>query len=480
MTLLILSTNMSLIMKVFWGSVYILTILGAVLIVISANKNPVKTISWILVLIFLPILGLIFYIFFGQDIRRRYLPRKDIKKLKRLKLGHKSSKEIPAIIKPEYIQLVKLFDKDFFPLSRHNDVTIYSTGKEKFDALIEELEKAEHHIHIEYYIFSDDEIGRKIKQILMDKARKGIEVRLIYDDVGSWHTRNRFFKEMIQAGVQVYSFLKVRFPVFTNKINYRNHRKIVVIDGKVGFIGGMNIAQRYISGTKLGEWVDMHLKITGDAVLNLQSTFLINWTVYAGSFLNYKQYFPSPDISGDIKMQIIPGGPTSQWKNILQGFLKAITIAQKYIYIQTPYFLPTETFLTALQIASLSGVDVRLMIPEKSDSKITTAAVRSFVKEALLMGVKVYFFQKGFLHSKMMVIDDYFSTVGSANIDFRSFEHNFEANVFMYDEGIAKQCKSIFLRDMNNAARITLNNWEKRPRRQKFVESLIRLFSPLL
>lgn len=433
-----------------------------------------------MVLIFLPGIGLIFYIFFGQDIRRRYMPRKDIKKLKRLKLGQTSSKEIPEIIQPEYLPLTRLFDKDFFPLSTQNQVKVYSSGKEKFEDLIEELEKATSHIHMEYYIFSADDIGNKIKDILIRKAKEGLEVRVIYDDVGCWNTKNRFFQRMIDAGIQVHSFLKVRFPSFTSKINYRNHRKIVMIDGRVGFIGGMNIAQRYISGVRTGDWIDLHLKITGDAVLNLQSIFLIDWSVYTGSFLNQKKYFPVPEASGNVKMQIITGGPTSQWQNILQGFLKAITLARKYVYIQTPYFLPTETFLTALRMAALSGVDVRLMIPESSDSKITTAAVRSFIKETLRMGVKVYFYQKGFLHSKMMVIDDYFSTVGSTNIDFRSFEQNFEANAFIYDRDIAEILKNIFLRDMNHSTRITLRKWEKRPRLQKFTESVVRLFSPLL
>lgn len=477
----LLSINMALFLKIFWGSVYVIMILSVILVVVSANRNPVKTIAWIMVLIFLPILGLVVYIFFGQDLRRRYIPRKDIKKLKRLKLGSVSSKSVPAIIKPEYLQLVRVFDKEYFPVTIHNEIKIYTTGKEKFDDFIEELKKAENHIHIEYYIFADDEIGRTIRDILIEKAKSGVEVRVIYDDVGSWHTRNRFFKKMMDAGVEVHNFLRVRFPAFTSKINYRNHRKVVVIDGRVAFIGGMNIAQRYINGNKFGKWVDMHLKVTGEAVLNLQSLFLVDWSVHEGAFLNHKKYFPAfEQTGGNVKMQIISGGPTSQWQNILQGFLKAIALAQHYVYIQTPYFLPNETFLMALRMAALSGVDVRVMIPEKTDSPITTAGMRSFVREVLRMGVKIYFYKGGFLHSKMMVIDDYICTVGSTNIDFRSFEHNFEANVFIYDEKTALQFKHIFLNDMQHATRIVSNVWEKRPRSEKFFESFVRLFSPLL
>ena len=468
-------------MKIIWAAVYVITILSAILVIVFANRNPVKTIAWILVLIFLPLFGLIIYIFFGQDLRRRYMPRKDIKKLKRLNLGNVSQESIPALIKPEYRQLIQLLNTKYFPVTIHNEIKIYSSGREKFDDFIHELKKARNHIHIEYYIFENDEIGRTIRDILIEKAQQGVEVRVIYDDVGSWHTRNSFFKKMTDAGIQVHSFLKVRFPAFTNKINYRNHRKVVVIDGRVGFIGGMNIAQRYITGSKYGNWVDMHLKITGEAVLNLQSAFLVDWSVYEGAFLNNDNYFPAiTQTTGNVKMQIVSGGPTSQWQNILQGFLKTITLAQQYVYIQTPYFLPNETFLMALRMAALAGVDVQIMLPEKTDSFITTAGMHSFVKEVLRMGVKVYFYKGGFLHSKMMVIDDYVCTVGSTNIDSRSFEHNFESNAFIYDEETALHFKRIFLNDMKQAKLIHSSDWVKRPRRKKVIESFIRLFSPLL
>ncbi len=477
---LILDISAQYTLKIVWEVLYVITILGAIIIVISANRNPVKTIAWILVLIFLPVVGLIFYFFFGQDIRRRYLPRKDIKKLRELKLGQSLSKE-SSDIKPEYERLVKLYDKNLYPLFGQNSLKIYTSGKEKFEELLRDLNNAQDHIHLEYYIFSDDEIGKTIQKILINKAKEGIEVRVIYDDVGSWTTKNSFFKEMENAGVQVYSFLKVRFPSFTSKINYRNHRKIIVIDGCIGYMGGMNIAQRYVSGTSWGgDWEDMHAKIEGGSVLGLQTIFLIDWSLYEGSFLNDQKYFPEPKHPGNVKIQMVAGGPTSQRKEILQGFLKAITTARNYVYIQTPYFLPTETLVMALQIAAVSGVDVRLMIPEKTDSSATRAATHSFIREVLRIGVKVYFYQSGFLHSKMMVIDDYFSTIGSTNMDFRSFDQNFEINAFIYDEQIAENLKSKFLEDIKHSSRITLNNWEKRPRMQKFFESVVRLFSPLL
>ncbi|MCL1942664.1 MAG: cardiolipin synthase [Candidatus Azobacteroides sp.] len=467
-------------LKIAWEVLYFATIVSAVVVVISANRNPVKSISWILILIFLPFLGLIFYFFFGQDIRRRYLPRKEIKKLRELNSGRNLFGKAPEV-KPEYDRLVKLYDRNLYPLLSRNSIRIFTSGKEKFETLFEDLRNAENHIHLEYYIFSDDEIGQTVKNILIEKAQNGVEVRVIYDDVGSWHTKKRFFRELTDGGVEVYSFLKVHFPSFTGKMNYRNHRKIVIIDGLIGYIGGMNIASRYISGTPWGgSWEDMHVRIDGESVLGLQIIFLIDWSLAENSFLSDKKYFPTSKNTGNINTQVVAGGPTSRWKEILQGFLKAITGARKYAYIQTPYFLPTETLLMALQLAATSGVDVRLMVPEKSDSIFIRAATHSFIKEVLKMGVKIYFYRTGFLHSKMMVIDDYFSTIGSTNMDFRSFEHNFEANVFIYDEGIAEMLKNKFLDDISRSERITLHQWEKRPRMQKFFESVVRLFSPLL
>ncbi|KAA6308330.1 Major cardiolipin synthase ClsA, partial [termite gut metagenome] len=278
----------------------------------------------------------------------------------------------------------------------------------------------------EYYLIEDDAVGRLVRDVLIEKARQGVEVRFIYDDVGCWTLKSRFLKEMRDAGIEVEAFLEVRFPLFTSKVNYRNHRKIVVIDGRIGFVGGMNLAERYVSGLSWGAWYDMHIMLEGKAVHGLQTAFLLDWYFVSRTLITSSQYFPRIEICGSTLVQIVTADPIGPWKVIMQGLILAISGAKKYFYMQTPYFLPTEPVVTAIQTAALSGVDVRLMIPKRADNRITNLGSHSFVADLLRAGVKVYFYKKGFLHAKLMVSDDKLSTVGSTNIDFRSFEHNFE------------------------------------------------------
>ena len=285
---------------------------------------------------------------------------------------------------------------------------------------------------------------------------------------------------MMEAGIEVRSFLKVRFPLFTNKANYRNHRKLVVIDGQIGFIGGMNIADRYVQGVSWGIWRDTHMMIKGKAVYGLQTAFLLDWYFDDRTLLTSARYFPMIDVVGSSIIQIVTSSPIQPGHEIVMGLMKAISNAKTYFYIQTPYFLPTEAMLNALQTAAMAGVDVRLMLPEKADSKVIQWGSMSYLADVLKFGVKIYLYQKGFLHSKLMVSDDYLTTIGSTNMDFRSFEHNFEANAFIYDEQVAIEAREIFLNDQRDCKQITLKQWEKRPRKNKVIESFIRLMSPLL
>ena len=293
--------------------------------------------------------------------------------------------------------------------------------------------------------------------------------------------KDKFFKEMSDAGIEVHAFLKVAFPVFTSKVNYRNHRKIVVIDGKVGFMGGMNIADRYTKGTSWGTWRDTHFKIIGKGVHGLQAAFLIDWYVVSKKLLNEKIYYPPlPVYSDDNIMQICTSGPVGQWRTLLQAAIFTVANAKKYVFIQTPYFLPTEGLNQALQIAALGGVDVRLMLPKRSDTRTANMATHSFIDEMVKAGVKVYFYKPGFLHSKLMVADDELTCIGSANMDFRSFEHNFEINAFVYQPSFAQQMRKVFLHDMHSCERLVPSRWLKRPLKQRIAESFMRLFSPLL
>lgn len=460
---------------------YVLTAIGVVIVVISENRNPLKTISWVLILLLLPLLGLIIYYFFGEDNRkRRLISRKMRKKLNRKSLN---SLERLEILNPpaEYKQLVCLLNElGDSPLYGGNKITFYNNGKDKFDALFAEIRKAKKHIHIQYYIYMDDETGCYLRDLLIEKVKEGVEVRLLYDDVGSWRAKNRFFKDMEKQGIMATPFLKVVFPLLTSRVNYRNHRKVVIIDGEIGFMGGMNVADRYIQGFNGGIWRDSHFKLEGKAVHGLQASFIVDWYATRKEFSASQKYFPELDSKGDAVMQIATSGPTGEFKEIHQGIFHAITNAKKYIYIQTPYFIPTDSLLLALQTAAMSGVDVRLMIPEHSDTTFVHIASMSYIKDILNAKIKVYFFKPGFLHSKLMVIDDSLVITGSANMDIRSFEHNFEIDAFIYDEKAAQEAKDIFMMDMADSEEISYDGWLERPSRKRFMESLLRLLTPLL
>lgn len=461
--------------------IYFGAIIGTIIVVILDNRNPVKTMAWILVLMFLPIIGLVFYFFFGRSQRReRIIGKKSYGRLLKKPMAEYLAQD-PSALPQEYDRLIKLFQHTNQALPfEGNRVDAYTSGYSMIQALIRELQKAEKHIHIEFYIFEDDAIGRMVRDVLIEKARAGVEVRVIYDDVGCWHVPHAFFEEMSGAGIEVRSFLKVRFPVFTSKVNYRNHRKIVVIDGVVGFVGGMNLAERYMRGFTWGIWRDTHIMLQGKAVHGLQSAFLLDWYFVDRTLITASSYFPKIDSFGSSLVQIVTSEPIGPWKEIMQGLTLAISGAKKYFYMQTPYFLPTEQILAAMQTAALSGVDIRLMLPERADNRITHLGSRSYLADVLRAGVKVYFYKKGFLHSKLMVSDDMLSTVGSTNLDFRSFEHNFEVNAFMYDMETALQMKEIFMLDQRECTQVFLKNWVKRPWPQKAMESVVRLLAPLL
>lgn len=461
---------------------YCVTILALVVVILTENRNPLKTIPWILVLLLLPGIGILFYIVFGQDNRKqRIISRRTYKRIMKRPAQGKFPQDVCAVPEPYKPLVTLLANSNQSSLLYGSDIAIYTNGAEKMEALLEEIAKAEHHIHIEYYIFCDDETGNRLKRLLIQKVSEGVAVRVLYDDVGCWNVKNHFFREMKEAGIEVYPFLKVYFPIFSSKVNYRNHRKIVIIDGKTGFIGGMNIADRYIKGLSWGCWRDNHFKITGKGVHGLQAAFLIDWYSMSKTFLNDKSYYPPvPVYSEDNIMQIATSGPVGQWRILLQAAVFAISNAQKYIYIQTPYFLPTESLNQALQTAALGGIDVRLMLPKRSDTRATNMATHSFIDDMVKAGVKIYFYVPGFLHAKLMVCDDQLAVIGSANMDFRSLEHNFEINAFVYQRTFALKMKYIFIQDMLHCEKLIPTSWLKRPLKQRLSESFMRLFSPLL
>lgn len=469
------------IFTVAFNLLYFLIIIGTIMIVVLDNRNPVKTMAWVLVLFFLPIVGLIFYFFFGRSTRKeKLIGRKGFTRLIKRPMAEYQAQKAFKCPEDQH-QLMHFFRNvnNALPFEG-NKTEVYTDGLSMLQSLMKAISKAKHHIHLEFYIFEDDPVGRLLRDLLIDKAREGVEIRLLYDDVGCWKVPHLFYDEMRGAGIEARGFLKVRFPVFMSKVNYRNHRKIVVIDGKVAFTGGMNIALRYMKGFQWGIWRDTHIKIEGKAVYGLQTAFLTDWYVVDRTLITSSRYFPEMDSYGNALMQIVTSDPVGEWRDIMQGLLIAISSSRKYFYIQTPYLLPTEPILMALKTAALAGVDIRIMIPERADTRLTHLASLSYLDDMMRAGVKIYLYQKGFLHSKLIVSDDTLSTVGSTNMDFRSFEHNFEVNAFMYDRTSALILKEIFLKDQKDAFLLQRKQWIKRPWYQKVQESTIRLLAPLL
>ena len=471
-------------------TIYLVTVLSTAVMVIHEKRDPAKTSIWVLILILLPIIGLIFYIFFGQNHRKeKIFSRKGLRDLQQIEQMSRS--QLKDIIADKYIGfpsiadnigiITLLLNNSKALLTLYNSVDILQTGKKTFESILKAIDDAKSSIHLEFYIIENDEIGNLIKDKLVVKAKEGVEVRLIYDDVGSWSLPKRFIKELVNAGAEAYPFMKVNFPLLTSKVNYRNHRKIIVVDGRVAFMGGMNIADRYLKGdSTLGTWFDTVLRIEGEAVRTLQVIFLVDWFFVSRIIISDRdKYFPEYSVNTQHALQVTASGPDSDWASIMQAFFVAITKAKKHIYIASPYFIPNESILTALKTASLSGVDVRIMLPGKSDSTVVYWSSMSYVSELLKAGIKVYLFQGGFNHSKILMIDGSFASVGSANMDIRSFEDNFELLTMVYDKELTIQLENQYLKDLRRSKKINLKYWESRSLKQNFKESLARLFSPL-
>lgn len=461
------------------GYVLMLIVAAATIIhVLMDNRQPAKTMAWVLVIGFIPVVGVVLYLFFGINHRKERIISQgqmdELTKRSMLSFVGQHNFHVPERQKP----LVDLFINQNMALPfKDNQIDIMTDGYAFFPELLKDMAKATHHIHVNMYIFEDDSLGRLVADALMSKAREGVKVRLIYDDVGCWRVSGHFFEQMREAGVEVAPFLPVRFPSFTSKVNYRNHRKIIVIDGRVGYIGGMNIARRYVSE----KWRDTMLRVQGGAVYALQRAFLVDWYFVDHSLITDRVYYPEFQYVNNCLAQIVTSGPTARYPEIMQGFVRIILAARRYIYIETPYFLPNEPILFALKTAALAGVDVRVMCPLTSDAHFIDWASRSYLREVYEAGARVYLYEPGFLHSKLLVSDDSLVSCGSTNVDFRSLENNFEANLFIYDEGTALRLKKVFLDDQSQS--VLLNDVPNRIHPlflARLLESFARLVSPLL
>ncbi len=457
----------------------------AVIHVVMDNRQPAKTMAWALVIWFIPVVGIVFYLFFGINTRKeRHVSERSMNQLTKrsmLEFAEQHDLRLPEKHKP----LIDLFVNQNLALPfKDNHIDIYTEGYTFFPALLAAIGQARQSIHIDMYIFADDALGTLVADALIDKAHEGVEIRVIYDDVGCWNVKHRFFERMREEGIQVMSYLPVRFPSFTSKVNYRNHRKIVVIDGNVGFIGGINIALRYVKGTGQMPWRDTMIKVTGGAVYALQRAFLVDWYFVDRTLLSDRKYYPpvlrDEQTVNNCLAQVVTSGPVTPYPEIMQGFVRIILGARRYLYLETPYFLPNDSVLFALKTAALAGVDVRVLCPMYSDARFVEWASRSYLREVVEAGVQVSLYKPGFLHSKLMVCDDAITTCGSTNLDFRSFENNFEANIFFYDEGVALRMKKVYLDDEKQS--ILLTDVPGRMNRgffKRLWESVTRMLSPL-
>lgn len=462
--------------------VYFVVVTSCVIVVLSENKNPIRALSWTLALLFLPVIGVVFYLFFGRSLKGRAMVSKRVRRKLLEKSRPRQHNLDKSGLSPQHYNMVKLaHNLCHAHLDQNNSLEIFISGPEKFEALKKDILAAREYIYLQYYIYNDDRLGNEILDILALKAREGVQVKVLYDHVGSFSTPNRFFKKMRDEGIDAHPFFRVTFRKVANRINWRNHRKIVVIDGKVGYIGGMNIADRYVDGTTDGGvWRDTHLRVKGPVIESMIYSFAVDWNFLRPDAevkpIKVKEFVNA----GNVPLQLVTSGPIDGWENIVLMFQKAIASAKRSVFIQTPYFMPTDALLKSLQGAALGGVDVRVMMPEKTDSVLLGYGSRSYIDDCLKAGIKIYFYQPGMLHSKTMTVDDDFATTGSVNFDFRSFENNFECNLMIYSPEVNRRMRDIFFDDLRDCRKVTRSEWSHRSYHERAIEAIVRLFAPIL
>lgn len=475
--------------RTFFNWAFALYLVMVSTVIFLENKNPAKTLSWLLVMSLLPVVGFVFYILFGRNYRYKYRSRsKGLLSRSKLDQAASMQKEMIDYIdlfgnNDSYVnnRLINLLLKNAnAPFSVNNWAEVLTNGEATYQSMIEAMNEATLHIHFEFFIIRDDVIGNIIKSILIRKAKEGVKVRVIYDSVGCWKLSRAYKDELKEAGCEIYPFFPVVFPVLSRELNFRNHRKIVIVDGRLGFLGGLNIGDEYLGKNKhLGFWRDTHIKVLGEAVYSLQDIFLSDWHFLTKQVLEEEEMFPKLGHCGESTMQIAASGPDTDWKPILQAYFTMISTAEDRIWITTPYLVPEESIKMGLITAALSGVDVKIIIPSKPDHFFVYWASQDNIQELLEAGVKIYRYQKGFIHSKIVMVDGIGATVGTANLDIRSLEINFEVNAFVYDRVVVERLERDFIQDLRDSEQVTLEEFIKRPLWQKFLEAAGRLVSPI-
>ncbi|GIQ69213.1 cardiolipin synthase [Xylanibacillus composti] len=475
---------------VWLTSILCIYLFQIVTIVLLEYRRPSKAVAWLIILFIFPLIGFVMYYFLAQEYKKRKLVRK--KEKQALNLDEKKERvytqepESAASMRSEFLRkeprLFRLLDSfPEAPITCRNETTVLTNAEKTYAAMLQAMEQAQHHIHVESYIVRDDIIGRTFRDVLERKSREGVEVRVIVDGVGSYHLPSDYLLSLRRAGANAEIFLPPSLAFFDKRMNYRNHRKIVVVDGRVGFVGGINIGDEHLGAdAKLGFWRDTHLRIIGEAVHTLQDTFLTDWFFVSGETVSGDVYVPPYAGTGEEEVQIITSGPDKHWDAILEMYFAAICAAREKVYLTTPYFIPDASIGMALKVAAASGADVRIIIPGTPDSKLVHWASLSYLEELMEAGVRFYQYQKGFVHAKTMVVDDMLASVGTANLDLRSFFSNFELNAVLFHGESIRRLAEDFAQDLRDSKQVTLEAFRHRPRLARGREMVARLLSPLL
>jgi cardiolipin synthase len=470
----------------------IINVLLAITVIFLERRNAGVTWAWLMVLQFIPVVGFILYMFFGQNLGRRKLykisarEQQLVQSVTESQLEEIRTNSYPFIdpAAAEYRDMMIMNLRGGLALhTQDNEVDIYINGEDKFQALLRDIKGARKHIHLMYYIVHNDGIGRRLLEALTEKAKEGVEVRFLYDDIGSTKLPSGFFQPLRQAGGSAVAFFPTKIPYFNIRVNYRNHRKLAIIDSNIGYIGGYNIGDEYLGlSARFGLWRDTHLRVRGSAVMQMQAQFLLDWNLSSANKLQASPhyFFSLFHTESKVGMQILSSGPNDSMEQIRNAYIKMIHKAKKSVWIQTPYLIPDESLVNALQMAALSGVDVRIMIPATPDHKMVYWVTYSYLGELLPVGVRCFLYGNGFLHAKTIVVDGAVSSVGTANFDIRSFKLNFEINAFVYDSGVGARLQRIFEKDLEACTELTASEYARRSVLQKMKESFVRLLSPIL
>ncbi|MEW6516864.1 MAG: cardiolipin synthase [candidate division FCPU426 bacterium] len=473
---------------------YLYLLLTAVILLLD-NREPSVTIAWLFVFLAFPVFGFILYMLFGRNWRHQRLQSRLTRQFEERKLFRslapltrqqdRTTRQLSRkLASPHLARLAELLRRNSNSLlTTRNRVKIFHQGRDKFAALLKDLEQARRFIHLEYFIWRSDALTRQVHELLARKARAGVEVRILYDFLGSWRFRRRDRRFLRRAGVKLYAFLNFLAPFKLHTLNNRNHRKVAVIDGRIGYTGGMNLGQEYVDGgRRFPAWRDTHLRLEGEAASVLTAIFAVDWHNTTGEELFQKRYFPAPDAGRALPyapLQVTTSGPDSEWPSIKQLFFQLITSAEKRVYLQTPYFIPDPSVHMALKTAGLSGVDVRIMVAGLPDKRLPFWSAFTFFEELLKAGVRIYHYQHGFLHAKTLAVDSRLASAGTANFDIRSFHLNYELSNLLYDPRLARELEGQFLRDLRRCREFTLADYQRLGYARRLRNSLARLLAPL-